>query len=75
MLKIRLQKYGRKKKAFYRIIAIEDNVKINGKYLEELGFYNNQTKKIFIKKFRTFFRLKSGAKLTSVVRNLIINYC
>lgn len=71
MLKIRLKRLGRKKKAFYRIILIDSRKKRDGKAIEEVGFYNplNKQHKIDIVKVKK--NIKKGAQLTKTVRNLI----
>ena len=40
MIRIRLARYGAKKKPFYRIVAIEGYRQRDGKYLENLGTYD-----------------------------------
>lgn len=71
MLKIRLKRLGRKKKPFYRIIAIDSRSKRDGKPIEELGFYNplNKDKQINIIKIQD--RIKDGAQITEAVKNII----
>lgn len=71
MLKIRLKRFGRKKKAVYRIIVIDSKKRRDGKALEEVGFYNPFTKekKINIEKIHN--RITQGAKLTHTVKNII----
>ena len=71
MLKIRLKRLGRKKRACYRIIAIDCRKKRDGKAVEELGFYNplNKYKKINITRIEK--KIKEGAQLTKTVKNLI----
>jgi len=39
-VKIRLQRYGKKGKPFYWIVAADSRSKRNGRYLEKLGTYN-----------------------------------
>nr|YP_010951635.1 30S ribosomal protein S16 [Laurencia catarinensis]WMP12574.1 30S ribosomal protein S16 [Laurencia catarinensis] len=71
MLKIRLKKLGRKRKACYRIIAIDSRNKRDGKAIEELGFYNPQNKYKQINSIKIEQRIKQGAQLTKTVKNLI----
>nr|YP_009315848.1 Ribosomal protein S16 [Trichogloeopsis pedicellata]SCW24506.1 Ribosomal protein S16 [Trichogloeopsis pedicellata] len=40
MLKIRLKKYGRKKRPCYRIVVIDSRKRRDGRPKEELGFYD-----------------------------------
>lgn len=71
MLKIRLKRFGRKKKAVYRIIVIDSRKRRDGRALEEVGFYNPFTKekKVNIEKIHN--RMTQGAKLTHTVKNII----
>ena len=71
MLKIRLKKLGRKRKAFYRIIAIDSRNKRDGKAIEELGFYNPQNKYKKINTLKIKERIKQGAQLTKTVQNIV----
>ena len=71
MLKIRLKKLGRKRKACYRIIAIDSRSKRDGKAIEELGFYNPQNKYKRIDTLKVEQRIKQGAQLTKTVQSLV----
>ena len=48
MLKIRLKRMGRKKRPSYRLVVLENKTRRNGKPIEEIGYYNNITKKFCI---------------------------
>nr|YP_009502058.1 ribosomal protein S16 [Porolithon onkodes]ASB29660.1 ribosomal protein S16 [Porolithon onkodes] len=71
MLKIRLKRYGRKKKAVYRIIVIDSKKKRDGKALEEVGFYNPFTKETKINIERISNRIIQGAQFTDTVKNIV----
>lgn len=71
MLKIRLKRYGRKKKAVYRIIVINSKKRRDGKALEEVGFYNPFTKETKINIERINDRIKQGAQFTDTVHNIV----
>nr|YP_009398572.1 ribosomal protein S16 [Lophocladia kuetzingii]ARW67758.1 ribosomal protein S16 [Lophocladia kuetzingii] len=71
MLKIRLKKVGRKKKACYRIILIDSRKKRDGKAIEKLGFYNPLTKQYKVDIIKVKQKITEGAKLTKTVENLI----
>lgn len=75
MLKIRLKKIGRKKRAFYKFVVIPNLAKRNGKSIEELGYYDPLKKCFLIKKERLMTYLKNGAQPTNTVRHLILKYC
>nr|QCI08610.1 ribosomal protein S16 [Spermothamnion repens] len=71
MLKIRLKRLGRKKKACYRIIVIDSKNKRDGKAIEEVGFYHPLTKKSYVNTTRVLDRIKQGAQLTKTVQNIV----
>jgi small subunit ribosomal protein S16 len=71
MLKIRLKKYGRKRQASYRIIAISSESKRDGRAVEELGFYNPHTKETNLNVARINVRIGQGAQPTQTIQNLL----
>nr|YP_009395274.1 ribosomal protein S16 [Bryothamnion seaforthii]ARW64042.1 ribosomal protein S16 [Bryothamnion seaforthii] len=73
MLKIRLKKLGRKKKACYRIIVIDSRKKRDGKAIKEIGFYNPLNKQHQIDIIEANKKIGEGAKTTKTVKNLIKN--
>ena len=72
-VKIRLSRFGKKGQPSYRIIAIDESKKRNGRYLENLGFFNPTVKPpaVKINKDRFNYWLSVGAKPTEAVRKLI----
>nr|YP_009397123.1 ribosomal protein S16 [Spyridia filamentosa]ARW66309.1 ribosomal protein S16 [Spyridia filamentosa] len=71
MLKIRLKKFGRKKSAAYRIIAIDSRKKRDGRAIEELGFYNPITKEKKINIDQIKKRIQNGAQVTLSIQKII----
>jgi len=71
MLKIRLKRYGRKKKAIYRVIVIDSRKRRDGRGLEEVGFYNPLTKETKLNLQQIEKRIQHGAQLTNTVKNLL----
>ncbi len=71
MLKIRLQRYGKKKNPAYRISVIEHNKKREGKPTEVLGFYNPITKELVYNKERASYWQGVGAKPSETVAFLL----
>lgn len=71
MIKIRLSRSGVRKKPFYRIVAVDERVKVKGKSLDILGFWQpaKKLKKIDTEKLNQW--LKKGAKVTTAVKKLI----
>ncbi len=72
MLKIKLQRVGKKGQPQYRIIVAEAKSKISGKYLDLLGTYNprKQPSEFNLNKTKYQSWLKKGAQPTDTVRKL-----
>lgn len=69
---IRLQRRGKKHQAHYRLVVGEKRSKLRGKQLEDLGWYNpHENKQSFLKE-RVLYWLKTGAKTSPTVNNLLI---
>lgn len=73
MLKIRLQRTGRKGIPFYRIVVAEHKSSVKGKYVAQLGFYNPLVKpwqfKVDAEKAAEW--IKKGAKPSNTVARLM----
>jgi small subunit ribosomal protein S16 len=74
MLVIRLTRFGKKKKPFYRIVVAEDSAPIKGKYIEKIGHYNPllDPPEIFVDQEKAKKWLKQGAKPSLTVWNLFV---
>ncbi len=72
MVRIRLARAGAKKKPFYRIVAADQRMKRDGRFLEKLGTYNPLTKELIIKKENIEKWLSAGAQATDTVTKLLI---
>lgn len=72
MLAIKLRPIGKKKQISYRIVVNEKRDKLNGKFLEDLGWYNPHTDKFSVNKERVQYWVKSGAIPTDSVHNILI---
>jgi small subunit ribosomal protein S16 len=72
-VRIRLQRIGRPKRAYYRVVAIDQRAKRNGKPIEILGQYDPvlQENKLNVKKDRVEYWLKTGAKPSDTVADLL----
>lgn len=70
-LKIRLARSGSKNRPYYNIVVAENTSPRDGKFIEEVGFYNplekDDSKKVSVKKERTEFWLSKGAQPTDRV--------
>ena len=71
MIKLRLKRYGKKREASYRIIAIKSLSRREGRPLEELGFYNPRTDETKLDVPGIVKRLQQGAQPTDTVRRIL----
>ncbi|MEO0684388.1 MAG: 30S ribosomal protein S16 [Cyanobacteria bacterium J06649_11] len=71
MIKLRLKRIGKKREASYRIIAINNLSRRDGRPLEELGFYNPRTKEVRLDVDGIVKRLQQGAQPTDTVRRIL----
>jgi len=74
MLKIRLQRTGKRGQAYFRIVILEHTKKPKGEYLELLGNYNPHQKILNAKKDRVEYWISKGAQVSPTVNNLLTNY-
>lgn len=75
MVKIRLQKLGRRNRAYFRIVVTDARVKRQGMYLEKLGQYDpiekNAEKQLVVNAERVKHWVERGAQATEAVTNLL----
>jgi small subunit ribosomal protein S16 len=74
VLKIRLQRTGKKKQAHFRVVVVEHTAKPQGKYLELLGTYNPHAKELKVDRERIERWLSAGAQISPTVNNLMVNH-
>lgn len=71
MIKIKLLPRGKKHQITYRIVVAQDRSKINGNFIDDLGFYTPQTKTLSIDKEKMATWQKNGAQITLGVDKLL----
>lgn len=71
-VKIRLKRMGAKKNPFYRIVVADSRSPRNGKFIEEIGYYNPLTepKTVKVDDEKAVKWLTNGAKPTDTVERL-----
>ncbi|MBU5488654.1 30S ribosomal protein S16 [Clostridium sp. MSJ-8] len=71
-VKIRLRRMGAKKAPFYRIIVADSRSPRDGRFIDEVGYYNPvaQPKEIKINEEKATKWLQNGAQPTDVVKRL-----
>lgn len=70
---LKLYRRGKKGSPSYRIVAVNKHYKANGKYIEEVGFYDPMvTPVVFsLKKDRFDYWMKVGAQVSEGLRKLL----
>ena len=72
-VKIRLRRMGQKKAPFYRVVVADSRSPRDGRFIEEIGYYNPMTNpadiKIDAEKAKTW--LTTGAQPTETVKSLL----
>ncbi len=73
MVKIRLQREGKKKAPFYHIVVADSKSPRDGKIIEQIGTYNPMTNPatIVLDKTKAEEWMKKGAQPTDTVKALI----
>ncbi len=73
MVKIRLKRIGAHKNPFYRIVVADSRYPRNGRFIEEVGYYDPMKNPAEIKLDQEKVEkwLKNGAQPTDTVRALI----
>jgi small subunit ribosomal protein S16 len=74
MLAIKLKRIGKKHQPSFRIIVAEKRSKVNGRFVEDLGWFNPLTDKSKINAERVNYWLKNGAQPTHSVLTLLKKY-
>ena len=72
-VKIRLARYGKKKKPFYRIVVAQDTCPRDGRFLEKIGTYDPCTEpvKINLDEKKALEWLKKGAQPTQAADRIL----
>lgn len=71
-VKIRLKRMGAKKSPFYRIVVADSRSPRDGRFIEEIGYYNPLTepKTVKVDNEKAVKWMKNGAKPTETVERL-----
>ena len=72
-VKIRLKRLGSKKNPFYRVVVADERSPRDGRFIEEIGYYNPLTNPVDIKidAEKATKWLCNGAQPTETVRSLL----
>lgn len=71
-VKIRLKRIGAKKAPFYRLVVADSRSPRDGRFIEEIGYYNPVKKPVEVKidEEKALQWMLKGAKPSDTVRNL-----
>ncbi len=72
-VKIRFKQTGSRNRRSFRIVAVDESKKRDGVVIEELGYFDPNTKpaKVEIKKDRIEYWQKVGGQITSAVAEIL----
>lgn len=72
-VKIRLKRMGQKKAPFYRIVVADARSPRDGRFIEEIGYYNpcKEPNELKVDKEAAEKWLKNGAQPTDTVKDLL----
>ena len=73
MVKIRLRRMGKKKAPFYRIVIADSRYPRDGRFIEEIGYYDPMKEPVVIKidEDKAKEWLTKGAQPTETVKSLL----
>ena len=73
MVKMRLRRMGAKKAPFYRVVVADSRYPRDGRFIEEIGYYNPQTEpaEVSIDADKAKDWLAKGAQPTETVKSLL----
>lgn len=75
MVKIRLQRTGRKNRPFYRIQVLDERTRRDGAAIEQLGWYDpvarDEAKQLNLNEERTKYWLSVGAQPSDTMRDIL----
>jgi len=75
MLKMRLKRNGRKRQPSYKLVIMENRTRREGIPVDQVGYYNSITKKLYINEKKILKWLRCGVQpTTTVFRLLMLQY-
>ena len=71
--RIRLQRHGKKRRPFYRLVAVDSRSQRDGRFIERIGYYDPMTDPadIVIDTEKALKWLRTGAQPSDTARNLM----
>jgi small subunit ribosomal protein S16 len=75
MVKIRLARYGAKKRPFYKMVVADSRCSRNGKFIENIGYFNpiakGKSEKIKLNLDRIAYWQKKGAQMSARTKKIV----
>ena len=71
MVKLRLKRMGAKKQPSYRIVAADSRAPRDGRFIEEVGFYNPRSNEVKVDEEAALKWLNNGAQPSDTVRSIL----
>lgn len=72
MLRIRLQRRGKRNYAAYRVVVADQRAPIKGKFIADVGFYNPHSNEFSVDAEQVKKWIGNGAQPTPTVHNMLI---
>lgn len=74
-VKIRMRRMGAKRKPFYRIVIADSRAPRDGRFIEEVGYYNpvSTPKELKLEEDKILDWLEKGAQPSDTVRSFLSN--
>ncbi|AWZ48692.1 30S ribosomal protein S16 [Hathewaya limosa] len=74
-VKIRLKRMGAKKAPFYRVVVADSRCPRDGRFIEEIGYYNPTTEPMTFKvdEEKATKWIQNGAQPSDTVKKLFVN--
>ena len=74
MLKLRLQRRGKRNYATYRVVVAEERAPVKGKFIAEVGHYNPHTDAFVVEEDAVTDWLAKGVQPSATVHNLLVEH-
>jgi small subunit ribosomal protein S16 len=71
MVKIRLRRMGKKKDPSYRVVVADERMPRDGRFIEEIGYYNPMSDEVQIDNDAAKKWIANGAQPTDTVKALL----
>ena len=73
MLKLRLQRRGKRNYATYRVVVADRRAPVKGKFVADVGWYNPHTDEFKVREEIVKDWLAKGVQPSATVHNLLVN--